>query len=144
MNEATGKTADDLKQKLSQHIDAAKTKLEALKKDLVGIHQEDVKTLQQRREQIRQRVDEQKESARKMREDIAAWTQEKKAHTQEAIGSWRRQRQVDKLEARAERAGDYAVEMVNVAVYDFDEAEQAILEAIAARYDAEQAAANPA
>ena len=140
MGEATEKTAGTLRQKMSEQIDAAKTKLDGLKKDLAAIHEEDVQALQDHREQIRQRLDQQKERARKMQADIESWRKEKVAHTQEAIQSWRQRREIDKLETRAERAEDYAVEMVNVVAFDFDEAEQAVLEAVAARIDAEQAA----
>jgi len=143
MGETTdNKTADSLKQKLSEHIDAAKTKLDAMKKDLMGMHEEDMQALQEHREEIRQRLDEQKERASKMKADIANWNKEKVAHTQEAIGSWRKQREIDKLLNRAERAEDYAVDMVTAAAYDFDEAEQAILEAVVARVDANQAATS--
>ena len=143
MGETTdNKTADSLKQKLSQHIEAAKTKLDAMKNDLMGMHEEDMQALQEHREEIRQRLDEQKERASKMKADIANWNKEKVAHTQEAIGSWRQQRALDKLERRADRAEDYAIDMVTTAAYDFDEAEQAILEAVVARVDANQAATS--
>jgi hypothetical protein len=79
-----------------------------------------------------------------MKTDIANWNKEKVAHTQEAIGSWREQREIDKLLNRAERAENYAIDMVTTAAYDFDEAEQAILEAVAARLDANQAATTSA
>jgi hypothetical protein len=67
------------------------------------------------------------------------WKEEKVAHTREAIGSWRQKREVKKLQTRAERAEDYASDLVTVAVLDFEEAEQAVLDAIAARFDAEAA-----
>jgi TolA-binding protein len=143
MGEATGTTAENLKQKLSQHIDATKVKLDALKHEISDMHEEDVQALEQKREDLRKRIDEQKDKARKMQADIASWKQEKAAHTKEAIGSWREQREVERLEARAERAEDYAVDMVSVASYDFDEAEQALFDAVAARYEADQAAAGP-
>jgi hypothetical protein len=111
--------------------------------DPSDMHEEDLQALEQRREDLRKRIDEQKEKARKMQADIASWKQEKTAHTKEAISSWRQRREVEKLEARAERAEDYAVDMVSVASYDFDEAEQALLDAVAARYEANQAAAGP-
>src|SRR5262245_17908018 len=144
MAEASGKTAENLKKKLSEHIDAAKTKLEAMKKDLVGMHEEDMQALQERKDLVRQRLEQQKERARKMQEGIASWKKEKVAHTQEAIGSWRKQREIDKLESRAERAEDYAIDMVTTAAYDFDEAEQAVLDALTARFDAQQAAVGSA
>ena len=142
MGEANEKTADGLKQKLSEHIDAAKAKLDALKNELASMQEEDMQALQAQRAQIRERLDEQKDRARKMQADMASWTKEKIAHTQDKISSWRQQREIEKLEARAERAEAYAVDMVTVAAFDFDEAEQAVLDAVAARYDADQIAAG--
>ena len=131
--------AADLKQKISQQIDAARAKLEALKSDLSSIHEEDMAALQEHRDDIRARIDQQKERLRQRRFDIARWQSEKVAHTQEAIASWKQQREVDKLEARAERAKDYALDMVSAVVDDFEEAEQAVYEAVAARLEAESA-----
>ena len=138
MGETKETAADGLKQKLSQHIDAAKTKLDALKKELADIHDEDMQALQEHQKEIRERLEQQKEQVREMQSNMATWKQEKVAHTKDKISGWRQQREVDKLEARAERAEAYAVDMVSIAAFDFDEAEQAVLEAVAARYDAEQ------
>ncbi|HSY38231.1 MAG TPA: hypothetical protein VLA79_01850 [Polyangia bacterium] len=129
----------NLKQEFSQKIDAARAKLEALKSDLASIHEEDMAALQEHRNDIRARIDQQKERLRQRRFDIARWQSEKVAHTQEAIASWKQQREVDKLEARAERAKDYALDMVSAVVDDFEEAEQAVYEAVAARLEAESA-----
>src|SRR4029453_8194048 len=142
MGAANESTTDTVKQKLSEQIDAAKTKLDAVKRELAGMHEEDLQALQEHREQIRQRVDQQRERARETQASIERWKQEKVAHTQDAIRSWRERREMEKLQSRAERAEAYAVDMVTVAANDFDEAEQAVLEAIAARYEAEQAAAR--
>ena len=136
--------AADLKQKISQQIDAARAKLEALKTDLSSIHEEDMAALQEQRNDIRARIDQQKERARRRQFDIARWQSEKVAHTQEAIASWKQQREVDKLETRAERAKDYALDMVSAVVDDFEEAEQAVYEAVAARLEAESAVAAAA
>ena len=133
-------TATTLKQKLSQQIDTARAKLDALKTDLAGLKEEDLQALQQKRDELQKRLDERKDRAKKMQTDISNWRKERVAHTREAIGSWRKQHEIKKLEARAERAEDYALDLVNVAAYDFEEAEQAILDAMAARYDADSAA----
>ena len=131
--------AADLKQKISQQIDAARAKLEALKGDLSSIHEEDMAALQEHRNDIRARIDQQKERAQQRQSDIARWKSEKVAHTQEAIASWKERRELDKLEVRAERARDYALDMVSAVVDDFEEAEQAVYEAVAARLEAESA-----
>jgi hypothetical protein len=137
--ESTSTATQDLKQKLSQHIDAAREKLDALKKDISAIHEEDKETLRQRQEDIRKHLDEQKGKAQKVLADIKSWKDEKVAHTQDAIGSWRQKRDLEKLQARAERAEDYALDLVSVAALDFEEAEQAVLDALAARFDADAA-----
>ena len=134
----------DLKQEISQQIDAARAKLEALKGDLSSIHEEDMAALAEHQNDIRARLDQQKERARQRRFDIARWQSEKVAHTQEAIASWKQRRELDKLEARAERAKDYALDMVSAVVDDFEEAEQAVYEAVAARLEAESAVAAAA
>ena len=133
----------DLKAKLSQHIDAARAKLDALKADIAAMHDEDVEALRAKREELDKRLAGQKEQAKRLQADIASWKEEKVAHTQEAIGSWRKTREVQKLESRAERAEEYAIDMVAVAAYDFEEAEQALLDAVVARRDADMTAAAP-
>ncbi len=129
----------DLKQKISQQIDTARAKLEALKRDLSSVHQEDMAALKEHQNDIRTRIEQQKERARQRQSDIARWKSEKVAHTQEAIASWKERREIDKLETRAERAQDYALDMVSLVVDDFEEAEQAVYDAVAARLEAESA-----
>ncbi len=132
-------TAEDLKQRLAKQLDAARGKIDALKKDIVSLHSEDLERLRQRREEIHKRLDEQKDTARKLQADIASWKQERVAHTQEAIGSWRQRREVQKLQKRADRSEEYALDLVSVAALDFEEAEQAVLDAVVARFDADMA-----
>jgi uncharacterized coiled-coil DUF342 family protein len=137
----TATSTNDLKQKLSEHIDAARAKLDALKKDLAGMHEEDVEALRKRRDEIDKRLDEQREKAQQLQADIESWKNEKVAHTQEAVTSWRKKRELKKLENRAERAEEFAIDLVLTAAYDFEEAEQAVLDALTARYDANAASA---
>jgi chromosome segregation ATPase len=133
----TSTTAQDLKDKLSQQLDSAREKLEALKQDILGMHEEDKETLRQKQELIRKHLDEQKSKAQKLQADIQQWKEEKVSHTKEVIGNWRQQRELKKLEKRAERAEDYALDMVTTAALDFEAAEEAVLDALSARLDAE-------
>jgi uncharacterized coiled-coil DUF342 family protein len=139
----TATSTNDLKQKLSQHIDAAKAKLDALKKDLATMHAEDMDALRQRRDELNAKIDEQREKAQKLQADMQSWKKEKVAHTEDAVSSWRKKHEVKKLENRANRAEDYAIDLVTTAAYDFEEAEQAVLDALVARFDAEAAGASP-
>ena len=135
-------TSQELKQKLNQQIDAARGKLDALKKEVVSLHEEDMETLRGKQDEIRARLDRQKEQARQLQASIAKWKEDKISHTKEAVAAWRQRREVAKLQDRAEKAEDYAVRMVNLAAIDFEEAEHAIIEAVEARFDAEIASAS--
>jgi hypothetical protein len=133
-------TMQSFKEKLTLQIEAARGKLEELKKELSSLREEDREALRQKSQEIHKRVDEQKERGRELRADLEKWQQEKVAHTEDAIASWRQRRELKRLQSRAERAEEYAVRAVMVAALDFDEAQQALLDAVAARFDAEVAA----
>jgi chromosome segregation ATPase len=132
----------DLKQKLAQQLDSARAKLDELKADIASMHAEDMESLRQKRDDLDKRLEQHKEQAKKMQADIASWKKEKVAHTQEAIASWRKQRELQKLQARADRAREYALDLVSTAAYDFEMAEQAVFDAVAARFDADAAATS--
>jgi hypothetical protein len=137
---AEQETTETLKEKLAEQLDGAREKLEALQKDLQGMRQEDIETLRQRRDELDKKLAEQKVKAQQLKAEIADWNKEKTTHTKEAIASWRQRRELKKLQTRADRAREYALDMVTVAAMDFEEAEQAVVEAITARFEAESAA----
>jgi len=135
-------TTEELKQKLALQIESARNRLDELQNDLENLRAEDHEGLRQKGEDIRRRVADGKERARQLRVDISNWEKEKTAHTREAIATWRQRRELRKLQNRAERAADYAVRAVLIAAVDFEEAEQAVVDALIARFDAELAAAH--
>jgi predicted phage tail protein len=136
-----GGAAEDLKQKLSQQIDAVRRKLELLKKDITELHEGDMAALSERRNDIRARLDQRKAGAQTLHSKLAEWQGEKRERAVDAITSWEQRREIEKLQAHAQRAEDIALDMVNVAAHDFEEAEQAVLEALAARLEADEALA---
>jgi hypothetical protein len=70
-----------------------------------------------------------------------AWFEEKKTATSEYIAAWKAQRDVKRLAAHADSAGDYAVASMELAAAAVDEAERAAVEAVVARMDADAAQA---
>jgi hypothetical protein len=136
-----GGAAEELKQKLSQQIDAVSRKLDLLKKDLSDLHDGNMAALSDRRKDIRARLDQKKSLAETLQSKIAEWQGEKRERAVDAITSWEQRREIEKLQAHAQRAADTAVDMVNVAAHDFEEVEHAVLEALAARMEADQALA---
>ena len=59
--------------------------LDALKKELADIHDEDMQALQEHQKEIRERLEQQKEQVREMQSNMATWKQEKVAHTKDKI-----------------------------------------------------------
>ena len=132
-------TSEDLKRKIAEQIDAAKQKLDMLKRDIESMHEEDMAALRERQTELRARLEQHKSRAQELQARITNWKNEKQAQTVDAIASWKRKLELEKLQKHAERAEDYALDMVTVAANDFEEAEQAVFEAIAARMEADQA-----
>jgi len=131
-------TSDDLKRKISEQIEAAKQKLDLLQREIAGMHEEDMTALRERQTEMRERLDQHKSRAQQLQARITTWKNEKQEQTVDAIASWKRKLELEKLERHADRAADYALDMVTQAANDFEEAEQAVLEAIAARMEADQ------
>lgn len=133
--------SEELKQKLGQQLDNAKRKLELLKRDISELHAEDMATLKERRAEIRSRLDQTRSHAEQIQSKIADWRSETRERAVDAITSWEQRREIEKLQAHAKRAEEIALDMVNAAAHDFEEAEQAVLEALAARLEADQSLA---
>jgi hypothetical protein len=140
--EDKAKTTDELKQKLQQHVDTARRRLDELKQAIVRLRDEDQEAVQEKSEEIHKQVEAQKERTRRLRADVETWRREKVSHTKETVASWRQKHELRKLQSRADRAEEYAVNAIFIAALDADEAEEAVLDAVSARLDAE-AAASP-
>ena len=136
--------SEDLKRRISEQIDAAKEKLDMLQRDIAGMHEEDMAALRDRQTEIRGRLEQHKSRARELQDRITSWKNEKQEQAVDAIASWKQKLELEKLQRHAERAEDYALDMVTIAANDFEEAEQAVFEAIAARMECDQALAPPA
>ena len=85
----------------------------------------------------KQKVESQKQAVDKAKTNLQNWADQKKAEAKATIEGWKANHEAKKLDDRANRAEEYAAAALAVALASFDEAEQAILEAIAARNDAE-------
>ncbi len=67
---------------------------------------------------------------------VKSWVEEKKTMTQDKIAQWKEQRDVKRLNARADLSEHYAVTAMEIAAAAVDEAERAAVEAVVARMDA--------
>ena len=93
--------------------------------------------LQEKLDEVRHRGAAERQAVTQARADLEHWADDKKAEAKEAIDQWIEDGQTRKLVSRAETAENYAGVAIDVAQAGIDEAERMVLEAIAARLDAE-------
>ncbi|HEY5927245.1 MAG TPA: hypothetical protein VIV11_36410 [Kofleriaceae bacterium] len=131
------KGTEQLKQKLQQHLEEAKQRFEDARNHLASMGAEDQEQLKNLSAEIQGRIDSQRQRAQDVRDQVSTWIREKKEQGEEAIRSWQQKRSIKKLEHRADRAEEYAINSLVVAMMDADEAEMAMLDAVQARIDAD-------
>ena len=88
-------------------------------------------------DQLQRKVESQKQAVAKAKTSVQNWIDQKKVEAKSTINDWKAKRETKKLTNRADRAEEYAAAAILVAAATFDEAEQAILEAVSARRDAD-------
>ena len=133
-------SSSSLKQKLQEHLAKAQEKLASAKQEIAGLAEQDKQAIRRKAEEIRSRMKSDKEEAERRRKGMSEWLESRKQHTDDQIASWRQKREIKHLQKRADRAEEYAVNIVFTAMVDADEAEAAVLEALEARLDADSAA----
>jgi hypothetical protein len=134
------KSTSELKGKLQQHLDEAKQRLEQARQEIADIHAEDKDAIRKKRAEIAQRIQAQQDRVQQRRDQVTSWLRDKKQQTDEQITSWRQKRELKHLQKRADRAEEYAINALVMAMWDADEAEVAVLDALDARLDADVAA----
>jgi hypothetical protein len=119
------------------------TKLEAsivqTKKELDQARTEALASLKQKRDQaaVQRRVRQQKMTD--AFDEMKASMQEKKQEAEATVEEWKRKREVNKLEGRAQSAQEYAEAAIHVVGLALDEATAATLDAAEARRVADEA-----
>ena len=86
---------------------------------------------------LQEKIDSQKKAASKARAEMQNWFEQKKAEGKATVEQWKEKHEVNKLGRRADRAEEYALAAILIASASVDEAEHAVLEAVAARMEAE-------
>ena len=112
-------------------------RLQSVKTNLEGLPEQAEKAVRAKLDQARTKLRAHKESAEQTLANLKARAQQKVAETKEAVSEWKAKREIRKLQARAERAEAYAADAVAYVLATLDEAEEAILDAVVARMDAD-------
>lgn len=130
---------EELGKKLHVKLDQGIDQLKTTKAHLEALQKETEATIQTKLNAAKQAVEAKKQEAAAARAKVDEFVEEKKAETKEVVAEWKAHHDNKKLEKRADRAEKHADVYVALALYYSQEAELAILEAVAARQDAEEA-----
>jgi predicted nucleic acid-binding Zn-ribbon protein len=135
MNQRIDQFCEELRQKLTM----ADSGLEGLRTKISTNAAHVEQDVQNHLDRAHERVEQGRAKVAAAQADMKNWAEERKAITREKIAEWKEQRDLRKLQNRADKAERYAAAAIDVAVAAMDEAEQASLEAWLAREDADAA-----
>ncbi len=138
MNDKVDKFRDDLK----SHLDSVKSRLDAAKAHLETTANETGEAIEAKKKAIEADMSVRKQKLSDARQHANDWVEAKKTETEDKIEAWKKDREIHKLEKRADRAEDNAFSSIIIAACAADDAEWAILEAIGARLIAEDVKAG--
>jgi cell division septum initiation protein DivIVA len=94
-------------------------------------------SLQEKLDEVRHKGEATKQAVAEARANLEQWVIERKAEAKGTIDQWVEDRETQKLAARAQEAEECAGIAIVIALASIDDAERMVLEAIAARRDAE-------
>jgi len=131
---------DEMGKKFHAKLDSGIDHLKAAKTNLETFAQETEDAIQTKLNAAKETLEAKKQEAASAREKMEAYIKDKAEDTEAAVAEWKANHDRKKLEKRAERTEKYAGSCVDLALYYAAEAQVAILEAAAARQDADDAA----
>ena len=137
-----GEKIDQFCNDLNKDLTEADNRLQHLKAQLETANRETRDAIQAKLEEAKSSLDQQKQKAKDREHQIKSYLEEKKAEAQHDIADWKKRREIKKLEKRAERREEYAADTILIAMAAIDEAHVAVLEALDARLDADEAQAS--
>jgi hypothetical protein len=133
---------DQFSDKLRDRLNAIEERLQAFMKDMQAFPEQAEKALRGKLDEARTRFEAQKERIEQTRVNFNARIHQKITETSQAISEWKARGDARRLNARADWAEAHAVNAIALALASIDEAEEAVLEAVVARMDADAAQAQ--
>jgi len=131
---------DQFTDKLRDRLNAAEARLEQVSVSISSAKTETRANIESKIGEAKAAAEAQKSALEDAQARMKADIEEKKATTEGHVAKWKQDRQVKKLERRAEFAEDDAVWAMLVAADAIDNANLRALDAIVARMDADEAA----
>ncbi len=131
---------DELGKKLHAKLDGNIAQIKAAKTYLEEIQEETESAIQTKLNAAKSALDTRKQEIAAIKTSIETYVDDRKAESKAAVAEWKANKDRKKLEKRAERAEKYAEACIEVTLFSAGEAEVAIMEAVAARKDADDEA----
>jgi DNA anti-recombination protein RmuC len=133
---------DKFCENLKERLNTLDTRLSAAKTSVQALPGKAEKAVRDQYEKVHRKVQSQKERIDQLRSKLKTGAERKLAETKESVAQLKAKREAQLLNARAEGAESYAAYSVEYAAAAIDEAEEAILDAVIARLDADEVAAH--
>ena len=131
---------DEFTDKLRDRLNGAEARLEQVKTSIAAAKTETRASIEGKIAEAKASAEAQKSALEDAQARMKSDLEEKKAATQEHVATWKQERQVKKLERRAQFAEDDAMWAMLVAADAIDNANLRALDAIVTRMDADEAA----
>src|SRR5579871_6727081 len=122
---------------LQTNLNDLEARMTSFKTKLQSAPKQAEEALHKQLDQLQRKVESQKQTVAKAKTSVQNWIDQKTAEAESTINDWKAKREAKKLVHRADRAEEYASAAIVVAAATLDEAEQAVLEAVSARRDAD-------
>lgn len=130
---------DSFTNNLRDKLNDIEARLFSVKSTLVSAPKETQAAIESKLHEVKANLETKQHEFTIYRNRLVELAEEKQAEVQSKVEEWKVKREIGELNRRAERAENYAASVVVVAMAAIDEAEEAILEAMAARLDADKA-----
>jgi hypothetical protein len=122
---------------LRDQLNLIEQRLQAVKVNVEGLPEQAEKAVRAKVEQAQANLHAHRERVELTWADLKARAEEQIVETKETVNKWKANRELRKLQARADRAEEYAECAIEFAVAAVNEAEKAIFDAVVARMDAD-------
>jgi hypothetical protein len=130
---------DQFGDSLRDRLNAIEERIQIARHNILILPEQGEKAMRQRLDEARTGLQAQQQRVERTMTNMQTRAQEKLAETREKVGEWKARREVRKLKTRADRAEAYAADVIDFAVVSIDQAEEAVLDAVLARHDADTA-----
>jgi hypothetical protein len=130
---------DNFTKQVHDDVEAVEERAKSLKKTIKSATKKTQDDIQSRLGAVKSNLEAKKHEFDRYRANLKMQFEEKEAEVKSSIEEWKMNREVKKLEDRADKSEEYAATAIAVAMVTMEEAEAATLEAICDRLDAESA-----